>query len=91
MTFENIISDLKAGKYKPVYFLMGEEPYFIDLITDFIASGVLNEAEKSFNQLIVYGRDTDINTILSAARKFPMMASRQVIIVREAQQMKNLE
>jgi DNA polymerase-3 subunit delta len=91
MTFENIITDLKAGKYKPVYFLMGEEAYFIDLITDFISTSVLSEAEKSFNQLVLYGRDTDMNTILSSARRFPMMAARQVIIVKEAQQLRSLE
>lgn len=91
MTFEGIMSDLKAGKYKPVYFLMGEEPYFIDLVTDFVAGHVLTAEERSFNQLILYGRDTDMRTIVSSARRYPMMASRQVIIVREAQQMKNLE
>lgn len=91
MTFEAIMSDLKAGKYKPVYFLMGEEPFFIDLITDHLAEYVLTAEERSFNQLVLYGRDTDMKTIVSSARRYPMMASRQVIIVREAQQLKNLE
>jgi DNA polymerase III subunit delta len=91
MTFEAIMSDLKAGKYKPVYFLMGEEPFFIDLITDHLAEHVLTAEERSFNQLVLYGRDTDMKTIVSSARRYPMMASRQVIIVREAQQLKNLE
>jgi DNA polymerase III subunit delta len=91
MTFEAIISDLKAGRFKPVYFLMGEEPYFIDVITHFVAEHILSDAEKSFNQLIIYGRDSDMNTILTSARKFPMMAARQVIIIREAQQLRNLE
>jgi DNA polymerase III subunit delta len=91
MTFEDIISDLKAGRYKPVYFLMGEEPYFIDAITSYVTDHALSDAEKSFNQLVLYGRDTDMNTILMSARRFPMMAACQVIIVREAQQLRNLE
>jgi DNA polymerase-3 subunit delta len=91
MTFEGIMSDIKAAKYKPVYFLMGEEPFFIDEITGYLAEHVLTAEEKSFNQLVLYGRDTDMKTIVSSARRYPMMASRQVIIVREAQQLKNLE
>ncbi|MBN1788941.1 MAG: DNA polymerase III subunit delta [Bacteroidales bacterium] len=91
MTFDNIMADLRAGKYRPVYFLMGEEPFFIDGITDFLAGHILSESEKAFNQLILYGRDTDIGNIISSARKFPMMASRQVIIIKEAQNLKNLE
>ncbi len=91
MTFEAVMSDLKAAKYKPVYFLMGEEPYFIDLVTDYITEHVLSAEEKSFNQLVLYGRDTDIKLIVSSAKRYPMMASRQVIIVREAQQLRSLE
>ena len=91
MTFEGIMSDLKAAKYKPVYFLMGEEPFFIDLITDYLAEHVLTPEERSFNQLVLYGRDTDMKMVVSSARRYPMMASRQVIIVREAQQLKNME
>ena len=74
MTFEAIMSDLKAGKYKPVYFLTGEEPYFIDLITDYMADHALTAEERSFNQLVLYGRDTDMKMIVSSARRFPMMA-----------------
>lgn len=91
MTFEAIMSDLKAAKYKPVYFLMGEEPYFIDLVTDYVAEHVLSAEERSFNQLVLYGRDTDLEMIVSSARRYPMMASRQVIIVREAQHLKNMD
>jgi DNA polymerase-3 subunit delta len=91
MTFEGIMSDLKAAKYAPVYFLMGEEPFFIDHITDYITEHVLTAEERSFNQLVLYGRDTDMKSIVSSARRYPMMASRQVIIVREAQQLKNLD
>jgi DNA polymerase III subunit delta len=91
MTFEAVMSDLRAAKYKPVYFLMGEEPYFIDLVTDYITEHALSAEEKSFNQLVLYGRDTDIKLIVSSAKRYPMMASRQVIIVREAQQLRSLE
>ncbi len=91
MTFDNIMADLRAGKYRPVYFLMGEEPFFIDGITDFLAGQILSESERAFNQLILYGRDTDIGNIISFARKFPMIASRQVIIIKEAQNLKSLE
>jgi DNA polymerase-3 subunit delta len=91
MTFEAIISDLKAGKYSPVYFLTGEEPYFIDLIIDFLTENVLPEAEKSFNQMVIYGRDTDIGTIISSARRFPMMATHQLIVIKEAQHLRTLE
>jgi DNA polymerase III subunit delta len=91
MTFENIIADLKARKFKPVYFLTGEEPYFIDSITGYLSEHVLAEAERAFNQLILYGRDTDISNIITSARRFPMMASHQLIIVREAQNLKSLE
>jgi DNA polymerase-3 subunit delta len=91
MTFDAIMADLLAGNFKPVYFLMGEEPYFIDRITAYIADNILTEPEKSFNQLILYGRDTDMNTIISSARRYPMMAKCQVIIVKEAQQLRNLD
>ena len=91
MKYEQILTELKNRHYSPVYFLMGEEPYFIDVITEFIAENVLNETEKTFNQLILYGKDTDANTIITAARRFPMMAQYQVIIVKEAQQVKKIE
>ncbi len=91
MTFEAIIAELKAGTYKPVYFLTGEEPYFIDVITDYIMNHALPENERAFNQLVVYGRDTDMLSIVGSARKFPMMASRQLIVVKEAQHLRSLE
>ncbi|HLO57840.1 MAG TPA: DNA polymerase III subunit delta [Bacteroidales bacterium] len=91
MTFEAIMTELKAGQYKPVYFLMGEEPWFIDAITDYIVQNALSEADRAFNQLILYGRDTDMGTIINSARRYPMMATRQLIVVKEAQQMKNME
>jgi DNA polymerase-3 subunit delta len=91
MTFEDILKQLKAKKYRPIYFLMGEEPYFIDRITEHIADHVLTEEEKTFNQIILYGKDTDIPTVINTARSFPMMASHQVVIVREAQNLDKIE
>ena len=91
MNFEAILSDLKAKKYKPVYFLLGEESYYIDLISDFISSEVLSETEKEFNQTILYGKEIDVQTIISAAKQFPFMGERMVVIVKEAQQLKKIE
>jgi len=91
MNFEQIISDLKNKVYLPVYFLTGEEPYFIDVISDYIADNVLDEAEKGFNQTILYGRDIDIDGIISESKRFPMMANHQVVIIKEAQTIKNIE
>ena len=91
LTYEEIISDLRKRIFKPVYFLAGDEPYYIDVITDFIEEKVLSESEKAFNQLILYGEDTTIQSIIDTARRFPMMASHQVVIVREAQSLKKIE
>ena len=91
ITYEEIISDLKNRIFKPVYFLAGEEPYYIDLITNYIENKVLPEEEKSFNQIILYADDTSIPSIIDIARRFPMMASHQVVIVREAQSLKKLD
>lgn len=90
MNFDQIITELKSGKYHSVYFLQGEETYFIDCISDFIENKILNEAERSFDQTIIYGRDTDKASIVSLARQFPMMAKHQIIIVKEAQDLKDL-
>jgi DNA polymerase III subunit delta len=91
LTYEEIISDLKNRIFKPVYFLAGEEPYYIDLISDYIQEKVLPESEKSFNQIILYGDSTNITSIIDTARRFPMMSSHQVIIVKEAQSLKKIE
>ena len=91
MTYEEIVRDLKNQVYKPVYYLMGEESYYIDKISEYIAQTVLREEEKEFNQTILYGSDTDIVTVINAARRYPMMAERQVVIVKEAQQIKRME
>jgi DNA polymerase-3 subunit delta len=90
-TFEEIMSDLRKRIFKPVYFLAGDEPYYIDLITDFIQEKVLAESEKSFNQVVLYGEDTTVTSIIETSRRFPMMSSHQVVIVKEAQTLKKIE
>ena len=91
ITFEKIMAELKKKHYRPVYFLMGKEPYYLDVITDFIADNLLAEQEKAFNQVILYGKDTTVNTILEAAKRFPMMSEHQVVIVKEAQNLKEID
>ena len=81
----SIVTNIKNGNVKPIYFLMGEEAYYIDRISDLIESSVLDEAEKGFNQVVMYGRDVSIEEITSSAKRYPMMAEKQVIIVKEAQ------
>lgn len=80
-----IVNDIKSGNIKPIYFLMGEEPYYIDKLSDYIEEKVLSEEEKGFNQTVLYGRDVSIEDIISTAKRYPMMAERQVVIVKEAQ------
>ncbi|MFV5689937.1 DNA polymerase III subunit delta [Flavobacterium sp. ZT3R25] len=80
-----IVNDIKSGNIKPIYFLMGEEPYYIDKLSDYIEEKVLTEEEKGFNQTVLYGRDVSIEDIVSTAKRYPMMAERQVVIVKEAQ------
>lgn len=90
MIFDDIIKSIKAKDYKPVYFLHGEESFYIDAISNYIEKNVLSEAEKSFNQTILYGKDTDAKTLIDTASRYPMMASHQVVILKEAQEMKEL-
>ena len=80
-----IVNDIKAGNIKPIYFLMGEESYYIDKLSDYIEEKILTEEEKGFNQTVLYGRDVTIEDIVSTAKRYPMMAERQVVIVKEAQ------
>jgi len=89
--FNRILSDLKNRIYHPIYLLSGEEPYFIDLLCDAIENGVLTEDEKGFNQTILYGREVDARTIVEHAKRYPMMASHQVVIVKEAQDIKTID
>jgi len=88
MTTADILKDLKNKKYKPIYLLHGEEPYNIDLVSNFIEHKLLPDAEKGFNQTVLYGKDTDVMTVLNASKRYPMMADYQVVLVKEAQDMK---
>jgi DNA polymerase-3 subunit delta len=89
-TFEEMMRDLRNKVYYPVYLLQGDEPFYIDQVSDFIAGNVLSESEKEFNQSVLYGRDIDLPSLVSAAKRYPMMANYQVVIVKEAQDIKNL-
>lgn len=82
-----IVKDIKAGNIKPIYFLMGEEPYYIDKLAEYIEDNVLTEEEKGFNQMVLYGKDVSVEEVVSSARRYPMMADRQVVIVKEAQEL----
>lgn len=88
---KEILRDLKNKIFKPVYFLAGKEPYYIDLITDFIEEKVLDENEKSFNQTVLYGLDTTVTQVIETCRRFPMMSNNQVVIIREAQKLKKID
>src|SRR5690606_8578402 len=87
---KKVLTDLKNRKYAPVYFLQGEETFYIDLISDYVENNVLSDAEKGFNQVVVYGKDVNMAAVLTNARRFPMMAERQVVIVREAQDIQDI-
>jgi len=89
-TPQQILNQLKGQEYQPVYFLQGDEPYYIDMISDYIEQHVLSEAEKGFNQMIMYGKDSSVPAVLSNAKRFPMMAPRQVVIVKEAQELPDI-
>jgi len=90
-TYESILSDLKKRAFKPVYVLSGEEPYYIDALAEYIEKNVLQDQEKEFNQSILYGADLNAPTLVSYLKRYPMMAEYQVIIVREAQEMKDVD
>ena len=87
----NLIEEVESGDFKPVYLLMGEEPYYPDLLCQAIIDNCLQDWEKDFNELICYGADVDADAVITAARRFPMMAERQLVVVKEAQAMKSLE
>lgn len=89
MEYREIISQISAGQFSPVYFLQGEETFFIDNIISNIENKALDDTQKSFNQLILYGRDTNLTEIVGAARRYPMMGERQVVIVKEAQELRD--
>lgn len=91
ITCDDILKELRAKQYRPVYYLMGEEPYYIDLIADYITDNILTETEKEFNLTVVYGADVDIATVINAAKRYPMMSEHQVVVVKEAQNIRNME
>lgn len=91
LTADDILRELHAKQYRPVYYLMGEEPYYIDVISDYIEEHVLTETEKEFNLTVVYGADVDIATIINAAKRYPMMSEHQVVIVKEAQSVRGMD
>lgn len=91
MAVEKIISEWKIGAFKPVYWLEGEEPYFIDKIVDYAEHSILNESEAAFNCTVFYGKDADWTAVVNACRRYPMFAERQVVLLKEAQQMKDID
>lgn len=91
ITCDDILKELRAKQYRPVYYLMGEEPYYIDLIADYITDNILTETENEFNLTVVYGADVDIATVINAAKRYPMMSEHQVVVVKEAQNIRNME
>lgn len=91
MEFNQIIKELKNKIYKPIYILMGKEAYYIDIVSDFIANNVLKEHERDFNQTIFYGKDCDITTVIHTCQRYPMMSNYQVVVIKEAQNLKKFE
>lgn len=89
ITADTILRQLKNQQYSAVYFLMGEEPYYIDLISDYIQNNVLDEMQREFDQTVLYGKETDMRTVINASKRYPMMAAHQVVIVKEAQLIKD--
>ena len=90
-TPEGILEQLKQRQFAPVYFLQGEESFYIDTIADYIEQNALQEHEKGFNQVVLYGKDVDVATVLLQAKRFPMMSDRSVVIVKEAQSIQDIE
>jgi DNA polymerase III subunit delta len=90
-TVDQVYRDLKNKIYRPVYFFWGDEPYYIDRLTDYMMHNILTEAEKSFNLTVIYGKDSDASAVINNARRFPMMANYQLVIVKEAQELKNFD
>ena len=86
-----LVREARSGVFKPVYLLMGDEPYYVDMVCDAILEHCLDESERDFNQTVCYGADVDADTVITAARRYPMFADRQLVVVKEAQMMKSLE
>ena len=90
-TPQQVLAQLQQKQYAPVYFLQGEESYYVDLIMDYVEANVLSAAEKGFNLTVVYGKDQSMQEILTHARRFPMGSERQVVLVKEAQELQDLK
>jgi DNA polymerase-3 subunit delta len=91
VTFEQIVTQIKARKFSPVYLFMGDEPYYIDKLTDMLTDTVLPKEERDFNQTIVYGMETDVTSVITMARSYPMMSDYQLIVIKEAQNLSKIE
>ncbi len=91
ISLEQLMEELKNKIFNPVYFFCGDEPYYIDKVTDYIMNNVLTEVEKPFNQNVIYGKDSTVSDVINAARRFPMMANQQLVVLKEAQELKNFE
>jgi len=89
--YKQIIDDINNKVYHPIYFLYGEEPYYIDLVSDFIENNILSPEEKEFNQTVLYGKDSNVFDIITTLKRFPMMANYQVVVIREAQYLDKIE
>lgn len=90
MKAEDVLKDIRNGKIAPVYFLQGEETFYIDLISDYIEKYLIPESQRGFNQTVLYGQDVSVSDVLNHSRRFPMMAERQLVLVKEAQQISDL-
>ena len=91
MTYEQIITQLKKKQFAPIYFLMGDEPFYIDEISNFIEENVMPEEQRDFNQMLVYGKETDANEVIALAKEFPFGTEKRVVIVKEAKELKNID
>ena len=89
--YDRIAGEIRAGRFAPVYLLMGEESYFIDRLAEQLAASILDEAERAFNQIVVYGKDSDVGQVINLCRQLPMMGRYEVVILKEAQQLRNIE
>jgi DNA polymerase-3 subunit delta len=91
LSHEDLFKALKKGEFAPVYLLHGEESFYVDKIGEYIENHALTESERSFNQTVLYGKDVDSQTVIDNARRYPVMAARQLVVIREAQSMKDIE
>lgn len=91
LNYEQVIAKLKAKEFAPIYLLAGEEPFFIEKIADYLEQSVLDESEKAFNQVTLYGWDVDAKAVLDYVNQYPLMAERRVVILKEAQSMKQID